>query len=331
MLFPYFYRRILPMKRTVILWFFPILLIILLIGCKKKEPRAGFEFITGKGGLVQFTNTSGGVIDKFKWDFGDKSPFSNKVNPMHRFLSAGKYNVTLEVTNGDGTGSITKEIEIKSGERVNLGDHPAPSGVSGYAYARNFYEYDRNAPEIPKSIRGAALGVFYDSTNFAVDVGKVSCNGKDLDENFDNTYSYISPDSSFVFDRDVSWRVDGGNGFSPIIDNIPGSFPGITSINPRATWTAGTDSNYTITLRAPITQADSVWWRIETESGDKVLQVNTGSGMAGANFPKSEMSGLSKGDYVIKVVAYTLYYKNYGFKRVFFTKESVVTEKLKVQ
>jgi PKD repeat protein len=301
------------------------------LSCQKKQPRAGFEFKVDKGGIVQFTNTSAGVVDYTKWTFGDGSPTSNKTNPVHRYQAAGTYNVTLEVTNGDGSHNTTKEVEIKAGERINLGDHPVPTGALGFAYARNTYDFDRNSPEIPRNIRGSALAVFYDSTNFAVDVGTVACNGQLLDENFDNTYSFFSSDSSFVFDRDVSWRVDGGNGFPPIIDNIPGSFPGITSITPRPTWTSGVDSNYTITLRAPVTQADSVLWRIETEDGDKKLQVKTSAGMAGANFTKAEMAGLPDGDYVVKVVAYTMYFKNYSFQRIFFTKECVVTEKLKVK
>jgi PKD repeat protein len=310
---------------------FASLLLLLFGGCRKKIPRAGFTFKTDKGGLVSFLNTSAGAIDALKWDFGDKSPTSKITNPTHRYLAAGKYNVTLEVSNGDGSNSFTQEVEIAAGERVDLSDHPVPAGVDGFAYARNTFDFDANAPEIPRNIKGSALAVFYDSTNFAIDVGTVGCNGVTLDENFDNTYSYFSPDSSYVFDREVSWRVDGGNGFPPIIDNIPGSFPGITSITPRPTWSSGADSNYTILLRAPITQADSVWWRIETEEGELKLDIKTGAGLAGANFTKAEMSSLPKGDYTIKVVAYTLYYKNYNFKRVFFTKESVVSDKLKVQ
>src|SRR5678815_3740920 len=69
---------------------------------------------------VQFTDQStaeSGTISNWQWDFGDGLA-SNEQNPLHTYLAAGNYNVTLRVTNSNGcltTLSKNQYIQIGSG------------------------------------------------------------------------------------------------------------------------------------------------------------------------------------------------------------------------
>jgi PKD repeat protein len=69
-----------------------------------KEPTAGKK--------ISFTDTSiddDGTIVSFSWDFGDGKT-SDKQNPSHKYSSAGKYNVTLTVT--DNGGKVTSYSSV---------------------------------------------------------------------------------------------------------------------------------------------------------------------------------------------------------------------------
>lgn len=61
---------------------------------------------------VQFNNLSiaceSGIT--YSWDFGDASPLSNEVNPLHRYASEGPHNVIL--TLNDGTTDFTAQAEV---------------------------------------------------------------------------------------------------------------------------------------------------------------------------------------------------------------------------
>lgn len=46
----------------------------------------------------------------WSWDFGDGSPASNLINPVHTYGMSGSYNVTLTVSNLDGCSSSTSEL-----------------------------------------------------------------------------------------------------------------------------------------------------------------------------------------------------------------------------
>ncbi len=60
---------------------------------------------------VVFTDTSIGKHTSWKWSFGDGT-FSTVKNPMHMYSKAGKYNVSLTVTNAAGTNTVTKPSYI---------------------------------------------------------------------------------------------------------------------------------------------------------------------------------------------------------------------------
>jgi len=79
------------------------------------KPVAAFSAspTSGKSPLnVKFTDTSTGTPSGWKWDFGDGT-ISTKQNPTHKYSKAGKYTVTLKVTNAAGINTATKTEYIK--------------------------------------------------------------------------------------------------------------------------------------------------------------------------------------------------------------------------
>lgn len=299
---------------------------VLVVGCKK-PPRASFVYEQSNGGIVQFTNTTAGVMDSQTWDFGDDLPISEETNPVHRYLQAGTYRVTLTVKNGDGTDTFTEVIEIKQGNRENLDDHPQFEDADGYYYARNILEYESSTPTVYNNIRGKAIAALYDSTNFLVSVGRVSVNGVQLTNNADNSYSFHSPDSSMHFKDEVRWVADGGNGFPPMVENIPKSFPDLQGIIPD-TFNRKIDTTYILRTAKQIQFADSVIWNIETSTGELVAQQRTAGGVAGVFFDTPDLVKLingPSGTYVTKVIAYSFIRKNQLFQTVYYTKESFTT------
>ncbi len=76
----------------------------------KGVPNAQFSY-TSLGNLVKFTNSStGGTI--YLWNFGDGMT-SNEENPNHSYSTAGKYTVTLTVTNECGSFTFTQTVDVK--------------------------------------------------------------------------------------------------------------------------------------------------------------------------------------------------------------------------
>jgi beta propeller repeat protein len=78
------------------------------------KPVAAFSAkpTSGKAPLnVKFTDKSTGSPTKWKWTFGDGA-ISTKQNPTHKYSKAGKYTVTLKVTNAAGTNTATKSKYI---------------------------------------------------------------------------------------------------------------------------------------------------------------------------------------------------------------------------
>lgn len=102
-------------------------------------PRVeGFNFIPlfyEELGKVKFfplnpTNTS-----SYKWDFGDGSPTTIQMNPLHVYATDGNYNVTLTVYNGCGEYTISLVINVDrvtgmvtlTKDRADVTIYPNPS------------------------------------------------------------------------------------------------------------------------------------------------------------------------------------------------------------
>lgn len=74
---------------------------------------ADFKHVTASGGLVFFSDTSQGAMQgtTHLWNFGD-GVISSAVNPTHTYLNAGTHYVSLKLSNGFCTDSVTKAINI---------------------------------------------------------------------------------------------------------------------------------------------------------------------------------------------------------------------------
>jgi PGF-pre-PGF domain-containing protein len=77
-----------------------------------KPPLSSFYSNITSGNIpltVLFTDTSTGSPASWNWNFGDGTN-STEQNPMHTYFSAGTYDVTLVVSNADGSTSKTAAI-----------------------------------------------------------------------------------------------------------------------------------------------------------------------------------------------------------------------------
>jgi PKD repeat protein len=74
----------------------------------QKKPAAGFRsnVTTGNAPLnVAFSNASTGSPTSWKWTFGDGGT-SKEMNPIHTYTRAGKYTVSLTVSNAAGSSTV---------------------------------------------------------------------------------------------------------------------------------------------------------------------------------------------------------------------------------
>ncbi|MCB9081206.1 MAG: T9SS type A sorting domain-containing protein [Lewinellaceae bacterium] len=82
--------------------------------------KADFSVTINPCGKVTFDNASEGNGLKYTWNFGDQSPESGEVNPMHQFAKDGEYRVCLTITDGECRDQICKSV------RVVIKDLPSP-------------------------------------------------------------------------------------------------------------------------------------------------------------------------------------------------------------
>jgi PKD repeat protein len=90
-----------------------------------RKPVADFEFVIGPASHREFIFTGKSQFGNlFDWDFGesaDASDTSTKENPgSHVYKDEGEYTVTLKVTNGICSSTITKVISIVAPGNVNI-------------------------------------------------------------------------------------------------------------------------------------------------------------------------------------------------------------------
>jgi gliding motility-associated-like protein len=77
---------------------------------------------------IQFTDTSTGTPTEISWDFGDGS-FSNEVNPVHVYATAGQYAVIQSVTYDNGcVATYIVTLEITKGYKLVMPNAFTPNG-----------------------------------------------------------------------------------------------------------------------------------------------------------------------------------------------------------
>jgi len=79
------------------------------------EPVATFSYTVEADGrvplTVEFIDQSRGTISQWEWDFGDGF-YSTKQNPVHTYMNAGKYTVSLSVSGKGGRSEFIKTNAI---------------------------------------------------------------------------------------------------------------------------------------------------------------------------------------------------------------------------
>lgn len=76
----------------------------------RRLPNASFSF--GINNLtVVFTDTTQGNPTRWEWDFGDDNR-STLQNPTHTYSASGTYVVTLQVTNSQGSDSVSQFVSV---------------------------------------------------------------------------------------------------------------------------------------------------------------------------------------------------------------------------
>ena len=100
-------------------------------------PIADYTFVTNQG-VATFNNTSQ-YATSFLWNFGDGSPNSVSVSPVHVFPGNNTYAVTLTATNSCGTDVYTQQIVSNSGvgieesiegQRVSIYPNPTKDNLN---------------------------------------------------------------------------------------------------------------------------------------------------------------------------------------------------------
>lgn len=66
------------------------------------------------GSNTQFTLSPSQNVTNVSWDFGDGSPISNIINPVHNYAIAGNFQVTATITGTTGTITRSKTITIST-------------------------------------------------------------------------------------------------------------------------------------------------------------------------------------------------------------------------
>jgi PKD repeat protein len=92
------------------------LLVIGLTNCSKQEPIAGFSVdysVIQQGQSINFTDQSLHSPTSWEWTFNGGDPASStSQNPTVTYTDAGKYSVSLVVSNSDGSDMVQKENMI---------------------------------------------------------------------------------------------------------------------------------------------------------------------------------------------------------------------------
>lgn len=98
-----------------------------------EPPVAAFSFSPESGDApltVQFTDESENSPTAWSWDFGD-GEFSEEQHPIHEFVRAGTYAVSLTATNSAGDDTTTHDITVTSMWKAKAAwDAPDPGSLT---------------------------------------------------------------------------------------------------------------------------------------------------------------------------------------------------------
>lgn len=118
-------------------------------------------------GIAKFTDTSSNNPTSWLWDFGDGTN-STTQNPVHKYQTAGTFDVTLTATNAYGSNTITKSGYITTSYTGKIGTLTL-TNIQGSQLS-----------SLPKNVFGAAYGtgttcttnVYYNNSLRSIDYSK---------------------------------------------------------------------------------------------------------------------------------------------------------------
>jgi len=152
-----------------------------------KPPLSSFYSNITSGNIpltIQFTDTSTGSPASWSWNFGDGTN-STEQNPMHIYFSAGTYDVTLVVSNANGSTSKTAAITACENEDPNSGNDGSSEesshnsgGGSGGAGGSPEPQTNVQVKELSQAQVTNGKPVVFDFTNNATCVVYVSFDAK---------------------------------------------------------------------------------------------------------------------------------------------------------
>jgi PGF-pre-PGF domain-containing protein len=152
-----------------------------------KPPLSSFYSNITSGNIpltIQFTDTSTGSPASWNWNFGDGTN-STEQNPMHIYFSAGTYDVTLVVSNANGSTSKTAAITACENGDPNSGNDGSSEesshnsgGGSGGAGGSPEPQTNVQVKELSQAQVTNGKPVVFDFTNNATCVVYVSFDAK---------------------------------------------------------------------------------------------------------------------------------------------------------
>lgn len=150
---------------------------------------------------------------------------------------------------------------------------------------------------------GLPIALFFDGANFK-DVGTVSCEGKSLAKQDNNSYIFIPSATDplgATYDNEINWVVSGANGFPRGDYNAKGSFPGSVEIDATTGQSIDTKSTFTLATKIAVTNSDSVYFGIYGPSGavNHVIAGNASS----FTFSEAEMKSIGTGAGFMQIAA----------------------------
>ncbi len=223
------------------------------------------------GELIQFQDLTSGNPSAWNWNFGDGST-SNLQNPTHTYNNAGTYTVTLQVSNGDYTRTVSKTITVLAPITVGFSYSPANPVVGqdvqfSNASTGSITSYSWNFGDGSSSTLKDPVHKYSSAGNFTVTLTATNAKGSKSKSQTITVSQSISPSFSYnpaspyagqtvqftdsSSGNPTSWSWDFGDGSTSSLQNPTHAYS-----------SAGT---YTVTLTASN--------KLETKTASKTINV----------------------------------------------------------
>jgi PKD repeat protein len=138
--------------------------------------------------MIQFTNTSCGVVDSVHWIFNGATPtFSNDYNPSVSYTSTGNYEVILIAYNQGGTDTLIKTDIIQINPAQALPYYEPVADTNIFIYPNGCYATD------PNNDNNNWLRIWYSDGSSGAGDDYLQFNNWNYDDNGLETKLYFPP------------------------------------------------------------------------------------------------------------------------------------------